>query len=264
MSEDEVNSQFYNTINVNFDQEIKTIQNKIASLDNKLKNDYSTSATKQLNAQINAEENAIKQLEDKIKDCTVLAVCDGFVLDLPIEHQSEVAEGDVIAEIKGEDRFVVEVKVLTDKAPYLKIGDRVEIIQRLKDENLTYEGNISAIYNYAEKSVSALGLDEYKVKVVVDMEKASTLNDGYEADVKFFTANAENSISVANSAIFTVDDENYVFLIKDNKAIQQKVETGHKANVRTEIVSGLNEGDTIIEIANTEGISDGVDVSIVQ
>ncbi|MBP3205002.1 MAG: efflux transporter periplasmic adaptor subunit, partial [Lachnospiraceae bacterium] len=125
---------------------------------------------------------------------------------------------------------------------------------------------ISAIYDYAEQTVSSLGNDEYRVKVIIALKDATDLKDGYEINVVFDVFNQDNVISVPNSAMFKKDDTYHVFVVRNDKAQMVPVEILHRGGTRTAISGGISAGDVVIFDANTDDLVDGssVDVELVE
>jgi|GEM_PF-2862972 len=213
-------------------------------------------------AQAESEKKQIEILEKKIADCRILSPCDGIVTDLPIETVTQIKSGDRAAVIRSSGETAVETSVLTTIAPYLKKGDSVNMIQKLKGGDVTYKGRITEISDYADKSTSALGLDEYRIRVKCGfITLLEGMKDGYSFDVEFFAyPPASDVISVPNSAVFKDQGGNCVFTVKENRAKKTVIETGHKGNSRTEVRSGISEGDRIVINANVEGLEDGARV----
>lgn len=199
----------------------------------------------------------------KLENCTIKAPCAGIVTDLPIEQVTRISEGEKVAAIRTEDGAGIECSVLTTYEPYLKTGDPVSIVQKLKGGNVSYPGHISEIYDYAEKTTSALGTDESRVKVKVAFDgETAAMKNGYELEVEFFAYQpAQEVISVPNSAVFKEGDQSFVFTVAGGKARKTQIEPGHKGSSRTEVLSGLAEADTVVINCNNQDLEDGVSVS---
>ena len=265
MNSGELNNDYYATIQSDFEIQEKKIKANKDALEKKLQTDITSASTQRVNKEIDAKLAQLEQLDKKIEACRIVAQYDGVVTELPIENTNRIAAGDVVAAIRTEDAFTVEVEVLTSEAPYLKEGDQVSLIQKLKSDQREYEGKISAIYDYAEESISTLGNNEYRVKVIIDLKDAAGLKDGYEVNVVFSLFEQDSVISVPNSALFKKDDKYHVFVIQNDKAKMVPVEVLHKGGTKSAISSELAAGDVIIIDANTEDLVDGsgVDAEII-
>ncbi len=212
--------------------------------------------------QIAAENADIAYLDELIEKCTIRATCDGVVTDLPAANMTALEEGDIAAVIKGNSRSRVEVDVLTSEEPYLSVGDEVALTMNLKAGTREYKGKISEIYGYSEKMISALGVDEYRVKVFVDLEGGEDLKNGYELTAKFSIYKNPEALAVPNSAIFHSNGKDLVFVVKGGKAALQEITIGHRGATMSEVTEGLSQGDVVITDTNVEGLEDGVRVAI--
>ena len=96
--------------------------------------------------------------------------------------------------------------------------------------------------------------------VAVENAAQQNLKDGYEIQGTFQLYQKDDVLAVPNSALFESDGQWYVFLVQNQKAVQTPVEIGYQAVTVTEIKSGLQAGDIIVQNANTEGLVDGVKV----
>ncbi len=259
----QIDREYFQSLNVDADKEIEKTQIQISALENKMKNDYASSMAESYRAQAESEKKQAEILDKKIIACTITAPEDGIITALPIDGTSHIEEGAAVAAIKAAGEAYVESSVLTTAAPYLKEGDPVQLIQKLKGGDRTYPGHIKKIYDYAEKTTSALGLDEYRITVRCTLDDAAAeMKDGYSFDVQFYAyPPAEDVISVPNSALFKENDEYYLFTDFLNHARKTKVSVGYKGSSRTEILSGLSAGDRIIVNANAEDLTDGAGIS---
>lgn len=82
---------------------------------------------------------------------------------------------------------------------------------------------------------------------------------GMNGDVEIILEQKEKALIVPASSIFKRQGKKYVWLVKNEVAVKQEVETGIESNEETEIISGLNEGNLVVkekvsEIKEGEGI----------
>ncbi len=262
MNDGELNKEYYAAIQSDFEIQVQKIKTNKEALEKKLKNNTSNASTLRVNNEIAAKLAQLAQLDKKIEACRVVAQSDGIVSELPVENTSRISAGDVVAVVRTEDVYTVEANVLTSEVPYLAVGDKVRLIQKLKSDQREFEGEISDIYDYAEQTVSALGNEEYRVKVVIGLKDAGDLKDGYELKAEFEVFAQDDVISVPNSALFKKDDAYHVFVVKNDKAQMVPVEVLHKGGTRSAIGAGLSAGDIVIIDANTEDLVDSSAVEV--
>jgi HlyD family secretion protein len=98
--------------------------------------------------------------------------------------------------------------------------------------------------------ISALGVEEQRVNVIIDFEdprKAWTaLGDGYRVEVRVVTWEGSDVVKVPGSALFRQGNGSAVFLVRGRRAELRPVEVGHRGELEAEIRSGLARGDTVI------------------
>lgn len=238
------------------------------------------SGEEQINASMKTQETTIQQLDDKISKCQVKAEKDGIITALPVKEMSVIQEGETAAVISSREQVEAEADVLTNIAPYIKAGDKVEVVLQLRGKDQTYMGTVSQVYDYASKGTSSLGLDEYRVHVTAvidgmgdaetrgaDVPDAETPDikdleskDGYGVNMTFTLYQKQDCLVVPSSSVFKADRQSYVFQIKGGRAVKVPVDTEYQSGVRTVIASGLEEGDVVIDRVDAEGIYDGARV----
>lgn len=220
------------------------------------------SVEEQLRAQIKSQETTMEQLEDKLKKCVVTADRDGIITSLPVKDMSYIQAGETAVTISGRGKIQAESDVLTSIAPYLTPGDKVTVILQLRNQDQMYGGTISQVYDYAAKGTSALGMDEYRVHVKIDMDENTELEgkEGYGANIRFTLYQGEHKLVIPSSAVFQLDDQNYVFVIKNGKAEKLPVEVEYKTSSQAVIKEGLAEGQKVIDHVDSEEIYEGAKV----
>jgi multidrug efflux pump subunit AcrA (membrane-fusion protein) len=102
-------------------------------------------------------------------------------------------------------------------------------------------GKVTAI---AQNATTSNNVVSYPVTVSID-NPASTLRLGQSANISVTTATADNALLVPTLAITTAGNQQTVMVVKNGQASSVTVKTGISSNGRTEVLSGLGEGDQI-------------------
>lgn len=223
-----------------------------------------------MEASISGTKAQIDRLSSKIEKCTVKAQEDGIVSDIPVKNMTMVSAGQETAEIKTHSSPKVESDVLTSIVPYLHIGDGVDIKLSLRGKDEICHGVISEIYDYADKGTSALGTDEYRVHVVMELggsgedSSLETLSgrEGYGVNVTFPLYEAQDVLTVPASSVFESGEKDYVYTINDGRAVKTEINAEYRTASDVVVKSGLTVGDKVIERADDEDIYDGVKVKV--
>lgn len=131
-----------------------------------------------------------------------------------------------------------------------------------RNQDQFYKGSIDKIYGYAQKGVSALGLDEYRVHVVINMDENQDLEDkeGYGANIRFTLYQGENKLVIPSSSVYETDDQSYVYVIEKGRVQKKQVEVEYKTSSQTVIKAGLKNGDRVIDHVDTKEVYEGARV----
>ena len=82
-----------------------------------------------------------------------------------------------------------------------------------------------------------------------------------QVKAKIQTANTNEALRVPTQALWEDEDGTFVFVVKNDKAVKTKVETGVRNENMVEICSGINKGDVVVWNENSE-ITDGMSVKV--
>ena len=113
--------------------------------------------------------------------------------------------------------------------------------------------------------VSALGVEERRVNVVVDVddvpEMAKRLGDGYRVEIRVVVWEGADVVKVPVGTLFRRGDQWAVFIVENGVARLQPVQLGQRNDVEAEITSGLSAGQTVV-LHPPDTMADGARVTI--
>lgn len=84
--------------------------------------------------------------------------------------------------------------------------------------------------------------------------------DGYGVSLKFLLYQKEGCLTLPSSAVFQAGDRYFVYQIQNGRAVKIPVEVEYQTGIRTVIAAGLEEGDKVIDQADSEEIYEGAKV----
>lgn len=187
----------------------------------------------------------------------------GRVLKRYRESEGVVAAGAPLIEVGDPRALEVEVDVLSADAVRIRPETRV-LFERWGGEQLL-EGVVRVVEPVGFTKVSALGVEEQRVWVIVDftspLEQWERLGDGYRVEASFVLWEGDSVLQVPASALFRYGDGWAVFVLDGNRARRREVHLGRRSDLSAEITAGLQEGEPVITHPD-DSIADGSSVRV--
>lgn len=182
----------------------------------------------------------------------------GRVLRVPEASERVIAASTPVLELGDAAALEVIADVLSSDAVRIMPGSAVEIADWGGDKPLT--GTVRSVEPSAFTRVSALGVDEQRVNVIVDIvDPPASLGDGFRVEMKATVWEAREVLTIPASALFQRSGEWMVFVVEDGRARERQVQVGHRTGAVAELKGGLREGDRVI-LFPSDKVSDGVRV----
>jgi HlyD family secretion protein len=186
----------------------------------------------------------------------------GRVLRVVEKNERIVQAGAPLIEIGNVTALEVVVDVLSEDAVRISEGDAARIEEWGGDGILG--GAVQMIEPDAFTEVSALGVEEQRVNVIVALDDAPAgLGAGYGVKASIVVWSGDDVLTVPTSALFRRRGAWQVFAVRDGVAELREVEIGHRSVEKAEVLSGLADGEVVI-LFPTDQIADGVKVSVTE
>jgi HlyD family secretion protein len=183
------------------------------------------------------------------------------VLKLLHESEGPVEAGQPLLEIGDPESLEVEVEVLSTYAVKIAPGSRV-ILDRWGGDR-PVQGTVRVVEPSGFTKVSALGVEEQRVRVIVDFtsprEAWQRLGDGYRVDARFILWEGKDVLQLPTSALFRHGEGWAVFAVKGGRARLTPLEIGQRAGLATQVLSGLDAGGQVVSHPD-DTLSDGARV----
>lgn len=242
----------------------ESLNAQIAGIDRSLGKNYTSAMSDYYKALIQADEANAAQLEDDMANCSVVAMVGGIVTKLNAKGTNVVSSASPVAEITVLDGNTIEVYVSTKDVGSVKEGDTVGLTLKRREGDVVFSGTVTCVDPNAEIKLSALGVEERKVKVKVSADEddsgAALLGVGYTVDVKFFIYNEENKFAVPKTSLYKDNGKDMLWAVRNGKAEAVEVVTGMELRTETVIEAGLREGDYVVTDANDKALRNGVKI----
>lgn len=190
----------------------------------------------------------------------VRAPVEGEILRIPERSARVVQAGEPLIQLSDSHEIEIVVEMLSTEAVKVSSGDLVIIDEWGGDEPL--RGTVRLVEPSGFRKISALGIEEQRVNVVVDLAEAPpALGDGYRVEARVVIWSGQDVVHVPISALFRKAETWAVFVVEDGKAVAREVGIGHQNDVQAEVLSGLDPGETVI-LHPSNDLADGVRVEV--
>ena len=174
----------------------------------------------------------------------------GRVLKVAQASETTVALGTALLEIGDTAQLEIVAELLTTDALQAKPGAAVQI-DRWGGTGLL-QGRLRSVEPAAFTKVSALGVEEQRVKVLIDLSSPvpPALGDGFRVGVRILSLVQDGAMMVPVSAVFPQPGQPgamAVFVAESGRARLRAVTLGGRNSSQAWVRSGLSAGQAVIE-----------------
>jgi HlyD family secretion protein len=178
----------------------------------------------------------------------VLSPVAGRVMRVLREDEGVVQAGTPLVEVGDPAELEFVVEVLTTEAVQVRPGAAVEVVQW--GGQLPLSGTVRVVEPSAFTKVSALGIEEQKVNVIIEPSREESgwraLGDGYQVEARIIVRQDETALKAPVAAVFRKDRGWAVFTVADGRARLKVVQVGESNGAHVEVVSGLSEFERVV------------------
>lgn len=186
----------------------------------------------------------------------------GRVFRVMQESERVVSPGDHILELGDPTLLEVEVDVLSQQAVNVRPGQKAYLHQWGGEKPL--EGIVRVVEPSGFTKVSALGVEEQRVNVIIDLteprETYHGLGDGYRVDARIVVWEGEQVLKVPTGALFRNEGGWAVFVVESGRAELRRIRLGRRNGLEAQVLDGLDEHEQVI-VYPGDRISDGARVT---
>jgi len=183
---------------------------------------------------------------------------DGRVLRIIAKSEQVVQPGAPLLEIGNLRDLEIAVDFLSRHAVRIKPGDAARIESWGGD--VTLDAKVTRIEPTAFTKVSALGIEEQRVKVILDFtgppEVWQQLGHGFRVVARVVIWQGEGLL-VPLGALFRQGDSWAVFVLADGRAQRRLINIGERNLHAARVVDGLSAGDQVV-LHPGDRVTDGV------
>lgn len=186
----------------------------------------------------------------------------GRVLRVLQTSEGVVVAGTPLLEVADPNDLEVVASVLTSDAVRIVPGAR-SLLERWGGPT-ALEGRVRKIEPSGFTKLSALGVEEQRVDVVIDIVSPpnlwSSLGDGFRVHTKTIVFRQPDALKTAAATLFRDGNEWALFVVADGRAAKRRVQVDRR-NGPEVVLSGVDPGTTVINFPSS-ALSDGAAVVV--
>ena len=215
-----------------------------------LSGDDLTESIQSASESLRSAEISMQNLQDAMNNYTITAPISGTIIEKDAKAGDAVKAGDTLCIVYDLSYLEMSINVDELQISSISVGQQVQITADAVPDK-TYVGTVTRV---SMKGASNGGTTTYPVTIRID--DTDGLRPGMNANAEIVVAEAKNALVVPNAAVVR---GSYVLVTKDSPSaanadttmeapegfVYVPVKTGVSDDDYTQIVSGIQEGDTI-------------------
>ena len=178
----------------------------------------------------------------------VRAPVSGKVLRILHKSESVIPAGTPILELGNPEDLEIVIEMLSRDAVKVAAGDSALIKRWGGDVDILAQVRVVSPSGFTK--ISALGVEEQRVNVYLDFidgpDKWRGLGDAFRVEASIIVDQADQALYVPISALFRYEGQWSVFQVIYGVTARTPVDIGQMNDQFAEVVSGLNEEDTVV------------------
>ena len=215
-----------------------------------LSGDDLTESIQSASESLRSAEISMQNLQDAMNNYTITAPISGTIIEKDAKAGDAVKAGDTLCIVYDLSYLEMSINVDELQISSISVGQQVQLTADAVPDK-TYVGTVTRV---SMKGASNGGTTTYPVTIRID--DTDGLRPGMNANAEIVVAKADNALVVPNAAVVR---GSYVLVTKDSPSaanadtameapegfVYVPVKTGVSDDDYTQIVSGIQEGDTI-------------------
>jgi HlyD family secretion protein len=197
------------------------------------------------------------------REVAITAPVTGVVLKQYRESRTVVPAGDPLLEIGDPNQLEIVADLLSADA--VKVMPGADVLVEQWGGNETLHARVRRVEPSAFLKVSALGVEEQRVNVIMDFADAATawrtLGDGYRVEVRIVIWKGDGLWKVPLGSLFRRGDGWAIFAVEDGRARLREVTVGQRNPAEAQVTDGIAEGAVVV-LYPPDTLTDGARVNV--
>ena len=198
----------------------------------------------------------------------IRAPASGRVLRVPERSERIVAAGATLIEIGDPASLEIVIDVLSSEGATIHPGDRVRLAewgtQEMSERDAASWGKVREVEPSAFTKVSALGVEEQRVNVIVEPDAVPpAVGDAFRVEASIIVWSSPDTPVVPRSALLQANTGEaggwIAFVVRSGRVERRSVRIGHLGGTGAEVLAGIAPGDEVV-IFPSDQVTPGVRV----
>jgi HlyD family secretion protein len=192
----------------------------------------------------------------------ITAPIDGAVLKRLHESAAVVAAGEPLLELGDPNHLEIVSDLLSTDA--VRVPPRANVLIDRWGGDHPLHGRVRRVEPSGFMKVSALGVEEQRVNVIIDLADAAAaraLGDGYRVEVRIIRWSGDGVLKVPVGSLFRRGEGWALFVEADGVARLQPVDLGERNDTEAQILGGVSVGQTVV-LHPPDTLTDGMRVTV--
>lgn len=194
---------------------------------------------------IESIQNRLNHLNNELASSKIVAPVNGTVVYVSDIQQGEyIGAYETIMRVAETDQLQIRYTAISENdIRDVNVGMEVNI----KIQGEIVKGEVIQTPQEVPHEEFQLNPELYSKSLLIGSDELpAELNAGDIVEIEIITARKENALIIPNNALRNTGDRYFVQILEDNSRREVDVEVGIRASTQVEVVTGLEEGDTII------------------
>lgn len=192
-------------------------------------------------AQTESAKAALSAINQQLEWSEARTPIPGIVTQKTVKEGAWVTGGQLLCVVVEQNSFVVKTNLDEVDISKVSLGMEASILP----DAFVGQSILGRIIKIAPSPVLKEKLNVFEVTISLEPTDIAIRSEML-SDVTIISSQQSNVLKIPHEAVIDVDDETYLFVIKDNKAVKRKVVLGLKNPNEAEVLSGIKEGEEIV------------------
>ncbi|HTV22829.1 MAG TPA: efflux RND transporter periplasmic adaptor subunit, partial [Polyangiaceae bacterium] len=194
-------------------------------------------------AQMRQRESELAIARQRLEDTAIRSPIDGFVQARRASRGEYLAAGAAVAEVVRIDPLRLRLAVPEREATSLRNGQPVRVRVTGQSGGAAREEYTGTVARLAP----SLDAQSRSLLIEADIKNPGSLRPGNFVQARIITGERK-ALTVPESAVVTFAGLQKVILVDAGKAVERPVTTGDKLGDRIEIVTGVRDGEQVVDV----------------